>query len=57
MKDIRGTAVYIDDILITGGTTDEHLQNLEATLTRLETAGLRLKKSKCSFSSLFGPCD
>ena len=28
---------------------DEHLQNLDAILTRLEEAGLRLKQLKCSF--------
>jgi len=40
---------YIDDILITGATEKEHLQNLEAVLTRLKHEGIILKKSKCSF--------
>jgi len=41
--------VYIDDILITGKTEEEHLQTLNEVLTRLENAGVRLKKDKCVF--------
>ena len=41
--------VYIDDILVSGKTTEEHVKNLEAVLTRLEEAGLRLRHDKCSF--------
>jgi len=40
---------YVDDILITGATEKEHLQNLEAVLRRLKHEGIILKKSKCSF--------
>ncbi|MEO0454665.1 MAG: reverse transcriptase family protein [Verrucomicrobiota bacterium] len=39
--------VYLDDILITGKTLEEHLQNLEVVLSRLESAGLKLKPTKC----------
>jgi len=42
-----GVCVYLDDILVTGATIDEHLRNLEATLQRLEEDGGRLKKAKC----------
>ena len=49
LKGINGVAVYIDDILVTGATIEEHLRNLEAVLSRLEAAGLRLNKSKCFF--------
>ncbi len=40
-------SVYIDDILITGETDEEHLSTLEEALLRLEEAGMRLKKKKC----------
>ena len=39
----------MDDILITGETEQQHLQNLVAVLERLKTAGVKLKKSKCLF--------
>ena len=32
-----------------GTTEEEHIQNLDAVLTRLETAGMRLKRNKCAF--------
>ena len=42
-------SVYLDDILITGRSDEEHLQRLGENLTRLEAAGLRLRQSKCTF--------
>ena len=41
--------IYLDDILITGLTDEEHLGTLEEVLARMEQAGLHLKKSKCAF--------
>ena len=41
--------VYIDDILISGRTDKEHLENLEKVLQRLQQYGLRLKREKCFF--------
>ena len=38
-----------DDILVSGKTDEEHLANLNEVLSRLGSAGLRLKMSKCSF--------
>ena len=49
LKGIDGVVVYIDDILVTGKTEEEHLSALGEVLTRLESAGLHLKKEKCSF--------
>ena len=40
---------YIDDVLVTGSTVAEHLENLERVLERLQQYHLRAKKSKCSF--------
>ena len=49
LQGIPNVCVYLDDILITGKTNSEHLMNLHAVLTRLEEAGMRLKRKKCSF--------
>lgn len=49
LQGLSGAAGYIDDIIVTGATEEEHLQNLERVLTRLEQAGLRLRRSKCVF--------
>lgn len=49
LQGIPHVSVYLDDILITGRTKEEHLRNLDAVLQRLEEAGMRLKRSKCRF--------
>ena len=36
LQGIAGIAVYIDDILVTGGDEDEHLKSLEEVLKRLQ---------------------
>ena len=41
--------VFIDDILVTGKTWSEHLDNLRQVLLRLRAAGLKLRLKKCSF--------
>jgi hypothetical protein len=38
---------YIDDIIVFPRTLSEHLERLEAVLSRLVQAGLKLKPSKC----------
>ena len=48
LGNIPGLVVYIDDILITGKSDEEHLAALEVVLNRLQMA-LRLKKPKCVF--------
>lgn len=37
---------FIDDILITGSSEEEHLKNLEEVLCRLQTHGVKLKQAK-----------
>ena len=49
LNSLSGVACYIDDILITGCTREEHVKNLRAVLTRLQEYGLRVKRSKCQF--------
>ena len=51
LQGLPNVVVYLDDILITGPTEQEHLQALEEVLRRLDKAGLRLKRSKCLFMS------
>ena len=42
---------YLDDILVTGRSEEEHRKNLEEVLSRLQRHGIRLKKEKCRFFS------
>ena len=49
LQDTAGVAVYIDDILITKKDDAEHLHNSDKVLSKLEEAGVRLKKDKCFF--------
>ena len=49
LKDLKHVTAYIDDILVTGSSEEEHLKNLEKVLIRLSKAGVRLKKEKCKF--------
>ena len=41
--------VYLNDILVTGATEQEHLTNLAQVLQRLESAEMKLKRQKCAF--------
>ncbi|CAK1580245.1 unnamed protein product [Parnassius mnemosyne] len=40
--------VYLDDIIIVGRTFEEHLQNLERVLMKIQRANLKLSPKKCS---------
>lgn len=42
-------AVYIDDIVIASPTFEQHLMDIKEVLSRLASAGLSLKLSKCQF--------
>ena len=49
LQSIDNVCVYLDDILVTGPSQEAHLKNLDLVLTRLETAGVKLKQQKCAF--------
>ena len=49
LNGLSGVVCYINDILVTGHTREEHLANLKAVLTRIQEYGLKLKHSKCQF--------
>ena len=44
---MEGVSAYIDDILLTGSSFEEHLDRLEEVLIRLREAELSIKLSKC----------
>ena len=47
LKGLTGVACYLDDILVTGRSREEHKANLEAVMQRLQERGLRLRREKC----------
>ena len=49
LNGIPGVTVYLDDIILTGPTEEEHLLALEKVLGRMSEAGLRLRRDKCVF--------
>lgn len=49
LQGIPGVCCYIDDILITAPTKDEHLKRLELVFQRLSKYNIRAKREKCTF--------
>ena len=49
LQGIPGVVYFIDDILVTGHTRQEHETNLRRVLDRIREYGLHLKKSKYLF--------
>ena len=49
LQNIPMTVIYLDDILISGSTPEEHDRNLRIVLSRLLDKGLRLRKEECVF--------
>ncbi len=49
LQGIPHVIVYIDDVLVTGATNEQHLQTLGVVLQQLEKAGLRANRFKCKF--------
>ena len=49
LQGVNGVHCYLDDILVTGRTMEEHLANLEEVLRRLKEYGLRANSEKCKW--------
>ena len=49
LQGIPGVFCYLDDIIVTGSTLEEHLERLVAVLKRLEEYGLKANQEKCKF--------
>lgn len=49
LQGIPNVLIYLDDILVSGKTTEEHFHMLSEVLSRLAQAGLRLRQDKCTF--------
>jgi len=46
---VEGVLCHMDDVLVFGRTKEEHDARLEATLQKLQTAGVTLNPNKCQF--------
>ncbi|PFX22695.1 Retrovirus-related Pol polyprotein [Stylophora pistillata] len=53
LQGLPGVFCYLDDIIITGHTIEEHLERLVAVLKRLEEYGLKANREKCEFLKSF----
>ena len=51
LRGLPGVFVYLDDILVTGKTPEEHSSHLYKVLQVLENQGLRLHPDKCTFNT------
>ena len=49
LQDLKGVVAFIDDILVTGETEEEHLQNLDAALQRLKKQVSPSRRSNAPF--------
>ena len=49
LQGCKGVVYYIDDILVTGQTRQEHEDNLREVFRRLQQFGLKIKLEKCRF--------
>ena len=49
LEDLDGVCVYMDDIILSGSTIEQHYQRLEKAVKKLVQIGLSLNKDKCYF--------
>ena len=50
LEGLEGVAVYMDDVIIHGKDMAEHNRHHQATLERMEQAGLKQNKEKCVYA-------
>ena len=49
LQGIPGVQCILNDMIVSGKTNEEHLENLESVLKRRQDAGLKANKEKCEF--------
>lgn len=49
MQGCTGTAWFYDAIIVTGNTTEQHMNHLRMVFSRLWDAGFRQNRKKCEF--------
>ncbi|XP_043064465.1 uncharacterized protein K02A2.6-like [Drosophila ficusphila] len=49
LKGIEGCGNYLDDIMISAPTSEEHLNRIDQVLSTLQANGIRCKRQKCFF--------
>ena len=48
-SDLPGVAAYLDDLIVTGSTSEKRWSNLDKLLKRLQEYGFCIHQSKCQF--------
>ncbi len=48
-QDLPGVMCYIDDIIVTGHTEEEHVQHLRKVLEHIRRHGIHVNREKCEF--------
>ncbi|CAI7758131.1 unnamed protein product [Closterium sp. NIES-53] len=49
LREVKGAACYIDDVIIFSPDGERHVEDIEATLTAIQAAGLTCHPGKCRF--------
>jgi len=49
LKGVEGCGNYLDDIIISAPTSEQHLKRIGKVLSILQESGIRCKKEKCLF--------
>ena len=51
LQGVEGAMCFVDDVLISGRTLEEHLSRLTLVLQRFQKYSVRVRKEKCTFPS------